>query len=173
MNKTLKEYHELINDNTNLVYYVLSREFGTHIRDEDLIQSGMLGLCLAAQRWDSTKDVKFATYAYKTIHGECLKQFRQRSVNAVVSLDYKASEDSEDTLYNLAIVKTEDYITQADVNRLPTEKLRTIANKLAMGYSQTEIAHQLNVSRSNVHKRVREIRKLLKERVDNGHTDRK
>jgi RNA polymerase sigma factor for flagellar operon FliA len=48
----------------------------THIDQEDLFESGILGLIEAAERFDAAKNVKFKTYAFHRIRGAILDYLR-------------------------------------------------------------------------------------------------
>ncbi len=48
----------------------------SHVDREDLIESGILGLIEAAERFDKKKGVKFKTYAYHRIRGSILDYLR-------------------------------------------------------------------------------------------------
>lgn len=45
---------------------------------EDLEQVAMLGLIIAVERYDLTKELKFSTYAVPTIHGKVLQHLRDK-----------------------------------------------------------------------------------------------
>lgn len=69
--------NKLIEDNMNLVYYLISRYYPTFIKDEDLIQCGMVGLCKAANSSNAIK-YKFSTYASACILNEIKSEFIRR-----------------------------------------------------------------------------------------------
>jgi len=62
-----------------LVKYVVGKfmiYLPSHIEQEDLIESGILGLIEAAERFDEDKNVKFKTYAFHRIRGAVLDYLR-------------------------------------------------------------------------------------------------
>lgn len=78
---------QLVEDNVNLVYYLIRKYYPTLINDEDIIQIGMVGLCEAAKRWDSNKS-KFSTYAGSWIKNEIKHELQERASRQVeVSLE--------------------------------------------------------------------------------------
>ena len=84
---------KLIEENMNLVYSIVSKEYPTYLHDEDIIQSGMLGLCKAADKWDERKS-KFSTYAWKCIRNEINQEFINRKPHAGnISLETRVGED--------------------------------------------------------------------------------
>lgn len=145
---------QLIEDNINLVYSLISKEYPTYIYDEDLIQSGMLGLCKAANTWEEGK-AKFSSYAWKCIRNAIHQEFRQRKpFNNICSLDTPTGDGL--TLAD-AIVGDEDvqyvdfepfFITlntiEQDIVRLKTKDM-----------SNVEIAQELGVSPPYVSKTIR------------------
>ncbi len=70
------ELDEVIKQNSNLVYSICSKYQGYNDK-EDLHQVGMIGLINAYKNFDSTKDVKFSTYAFPYIVGEVSKYVRE------------------------------------------------------------------------------------------------
>ncbi|GJQ58254.1 MAG: FliA/WhiG family RNA polymerase sigma factor [Candidatus Scalindua sp. AMX11] len=70
---------KLITEYLPLVKYVVGRlmvNVPTHVDREDLIESGILGLIEAAQKYDTTKQVQFKTYAFHRIRGSILDYLR-------------------------------------------------------------------------------------------------
>lgn len=74
-------------DNIPFVYYIIHKYYPTFAKDEDIIQSGMVGLVKAANKFDSTKG-KFSTYAGVIIKNEIAKELKLRvNDSQTVSLD--------------------------------------------------------------------------------------
>lgn len=77
--------YELFENNKKLVFYVIKKLRHNYQKDhaivelDDMVQVGYIGLWKAAQRFDESKDFKFATYAVPTIMGEILKEIRDKS----------------------------------------------------------------------------------------------
>ena len=68
-----------IMDYLPLVKYVVGKfmmYLPSHIDQEDLFESGILGLIEAAERFDDSKNVKFKTYAFHRIRGAVLDYLR-------------------------------------------------------------------------------------------------
>lgn len=60
-----------------LVYYLVHKYYPTYAKDEDIIQSGMLGLVKAANNYDDSKS-KFSTYAGVVICREIAQELKNR-----------------------------------------------------------------------------------------------
>ena len=96
----------LITDNMALVTYMLKKITGSY--DEDLYQSGCLGLTKAAQSFDPEKGFKFTTYASRCIMNEIFMEFRSNKKRFLcVSLDAEFSKHNDLTLSKLLPNKSE------------------------------------------------------------------
>lgn len=73
---------DLITDNMSLVYHIIHHDYPRYKTDEDVIQSGMLGLVKASKNFDASKG-KFSTYARRYIHGEIKKELKKREANKI------------------------------------------------------------------------------------------
>ena len=148
---------QLIEDNMNLVYAIVSKEYPTYLHDEDIIQSGMLGLCKAADKWDERKS-KFSTYAWKCIRNEINQEFINRKPHAVtISLETRVGEDG--TLGD--ILAGDDDVGYVDdepfYNQLTDDERRVfVANK--NGFTTEEMATRFDWSTQKVQKLLRLIR---------------
>lgn len=152
---------QLIEDNMNLVYSLISKEYPTYLQDEDIVQCGMVGLCKAADKWDDSKS-KFSTFAFICIRNEIRMELRRRQKhNGVLSLDYEVDgNDGERTAFGDCIVGDEDvhYID----TELPTltARERQVFELFQTGLTQTEVAKKLGLSKQRVWKVRRKIRTL-------------
>ena len=154
---------QLVEDNVNLVYGLISKEFPTYINDEDLIQTGMLGLCQAAESWDENRG-KFSSFAYICIRNAICKEFRYRNKHqGVWSLDYiVTNEDGEVGSFGDCVVGEEDvaYVdTEFNRGRLNKKEL-AICELLTAGVEPLEISKQLNISSQYVYATRRKMRLL-------------
>lgn len=144
---------KLIEDNMNLVYFVIHQNFPRYRNDEDLVQVGMIGLCKAADAWDEEKGT-FANFAVNCIYNTMCKEFRYRNRQKLTySLDY-AYSDSEDesmTLGDILVGDSDvDWVDVGGLYNLLTEQERVIVDMKRMGLNQREIAERLGVSRQTV-----------------------
>lgn len=67
---------EFINKNLGLVHACARRFFGKGIEYDDLYSAGCMGIIKAYDRFDSSRGVKFSTYAVPVILGEIKRLFR-------------------------------------------------------------------------------------------------
>ena len=151
---------KLIEDNMNLVYSLVSREYPTYLYDEDIIQTGMLGLCKAAEQWDETKS-KFSNFAWHCIRYEIIKEFKRRAKhNGVLSLDYETTTDGVRGSLGDTIVGDEDVLYIDDCADQLTPLERSILDLLKKGFTAKEAAESLGTTLHKVYFTQRKIRIL-------------
>ena len=78
--RSKEERDQLIEQYLPLVHHIVGRltiSLPSGVDREDLYSSGVLGLIHAAQAYDSAKGASFKTYAYTTIRGAILDEFRR------------------------------------------------------------------------------------------------
>jgi RNA polymerase sigma factor for flagellar operon FliA len=76
---TLVERNKMVEENLPLVRYVASRIAGrlpSHVEIDDLINSGVIGLIDAVEKFDPGRKIKFKTYAEFRIKGAILDELR-------------------------------------------------------------------------------------------------
>lgn len=160
----MESKQKLIEDNMELVYSVITKEYPTFIRDEDIIQSGMLGLCKAADGWDESKS-KFSTYAWKAIRNEINRELSDRCKHQhVLSLDYpiKNEDGDKSTFGDLIEDKKDIGFVEAEFDeRCLSQREREVYELLKNGYDTVEIRKELGVSRQWVWSIIRKIKRKL------------
>lgn len=112
------EQRKLAEDNMKLVYHVIARDYPTFKGDEDIVQSGMLGLCRAATKWNESRGA-FSTYACVCIRSAICQELRARQPHTqVVSFDTPVSENLtlEDTIAGDDGVDLVDYSFLRELN---------------------------------------------------------
>lgn len=72
----MKSLTELILQNSNLIYSIASK-FGNNNDMDDLFQAGCIGMMEAYKRFDSSRGVKFTTFAYPYILGRISEYVRE------------------------------------------------------------------------------------------------
>ena len=151
---------QLIEDNMNLVYSLISREYPAYLYDEDIIQTGMLGLCKAAEQWDETKS-KFSNFAWYCIRYEIIKEFKRRAKHSgVLSLDYETTTDGVRGSLGDTIVGDEDVLYIEDCANQLTPLQRSILDLLKKGFTAKEVAQTLGTTTQKVYFTQRKIRIL-------------
>lgn len=155
------EQKRLVEDNMNLVYFTISKYYPTFVNNEDVIQSGMLGLCKAATTYDASK-TKFATYGAMCIRNEIRLWLRSRQkwVNDLSLSTTMTDEEGSDSFEERIPAETEEVGNDfADfINKLP-DRDKLICNLRLEGGTLDEIGDQLGVSHQWIHQKMRKIKK--------------
>ena len=161
-----KRTDELVKQNLGLVGLVLKGIVKENQDRDDLFQIGSIGLIKAAQSFDESKKIKFATYACQCIQNEILMEFRRqggKSRNAP-TLSFEApinrnNEGKKLVVGDMIVDQKQNFEEQKECIELLEEVLNYIINKLSFkeryivlcragGITQDELAEQLQVSQS-------------------------
>ena len=166
------ERNRMIEDNMNLVYYLVRKYF---YNNEDYYDVGMIGLIKGVDSYDKSRG-SLCTYLGKCIYNEILMTHRNdKNPKKYLSLDYEESRlsnlitDSIDMEEQL-IVKEKETLLYESVEKLnPFEKFIIVKyyglynnDKL----SQREIANILNIRPSGVCKKHLSALKKLKKYME-------
>ena len=100
---------DLIIENKNLIYKIANM-YKSQVDIEDLFQAGCIGLVNAYRKFDSNKNVKFTSYAYKYILGEISNIVREDRILPISKEKYSL---------NKKIETTRSFLTQ-ELQRIPT-----------------------------------------------------
>ena len=156
---------QLITENMNLVYSVVRKHYPTFIGDEDIIQCGMIGLCLAAKSWDSGKG-EFSTYAWKCIRNEINHEFRRRSkCPPTLSLEYEMDdgEGGTATLRDLIVGESDiEYLDNESILRQLNRNEKVVFELLKSGLTTSDVANATGLHIETVRKHIRKIKLLLR-----------
>lgn len=169
----MDDINKAIEENTPLVYYIIRKYFPTFIHDDDIIQSGLIGLWKSLINFDSTKNIKFATFATKVIMNDINMEIRKRRKSRLdISMHTSVSGTSDDNdleIYdsmsdNLSGVH--DYSTYELEQCLRsdkfTEKERTVLVYKYRGYTQKKIGDKMGISQSQISRIEKNIRTKFK-----------
>jgi RNA polymerase sporulation-specific sigma factor len=142
---------KLITDNINLVYYVLHKYYPYSIADEDLIQAGMVGLCVAAERYNEELG-KFSVYAVKGIRNYMNLELKNRKkfANQIsLSTEVKLGEGEDGAITLEDILPGDEGIDFLDsdtyLSELTEVEKRVVEMRL-LGYTRQDIGAELGVS---------------------------
>ncbi len=171
----------LIEHNLRLVVYIAKRFDNTGIDMEDLISIGSMGLIKAVKSYNSSKNIKLATFASRCIENEILMYLRKMvKIKAEVSLDEPLNMDAEGNKLVLSdILGTDSDIVYKDIearfeNDLLFELFSGLSERdkqiVGMRYglygseekTQKEIADMMNISQSYISRLEKRILLKLK-----------
>ena len=141
----------------NLVYYIINKHYPTFRKDEDVIQSGMLGYAKALKGYSKGLG-EFGNYAYACILNEIRAYFKNELKEKYEVYDFieEVGEGIEDdTEFKLWLMNLR-------------WDLQVVADGKIRGLSTKEISEELGVSTKQVRKIVNELRWLMEKRKGGG-----
>lgn len=167
---------ELIIHNLKLVFYRVYKTYSTlPIDNEELISIGIIGLIKAVDTFDIDKNNQFTSYAFKCIDNEILyflrgekKHKRPISLDEYISLgNLKVGDfiyDEEDLVSNYEEKETLSEVRKL-ISSLPEEDKVLYNLYFNKGFSQKEISSILDMSESNISRRIKKILIKLENRM--------
>ena len=154
---------KLVEDNMNLVYFLVNRYYPTFVTDEDIIQCGMMGLCRAANSWEEEKGT-FSTFAGTCILNEICREFKRRSRQpSSISLECRrfSSDDEKNTLGDTLIGDEDvDFVDYDTFYNLLTPMDKEIVKYKQQGVTNKDIGKILGCSGTSVDKHLRKMRRI-------------
>ena len=164
-----KEYRKrLVEDNIGLAYLALKK---FKLNSEEYFDVAAIGLCKAANTFDTSRGLAFSTYAMFVISNELKVVYRgltnQKHIPeyAICSYNTEVLEDSDKTFIEYNVQSSQSIendivlklVVQQVVDSL-SAKEQCLFNLIMQGYTQYEVARYLNVSQSLVAKVMKKIR---------------
>ena len=174
----------LIERNLRLVAHVSKKYQATNIDQDDLISIGTIGLIKGINSFDSSKNIKLATYVARCIENEILMFLRSsKKTKSEIYLNEPIGKDKDDNEVTLMeVLETEDKSIEDEIDlkmkvKKLYEKMKAVLKdreknilELRFGLggkkpkTQNEIASMLGISRSYVSRiETKAINKLNKE----------
>jgi len=164
---------EILKKYTPLVKGIASKYASYGVPLDDLIQEGMIGLWRAIEKFDSTKETKFSTYATYWIKKYILQSLETETKTSLNALELKEDINHTDVTSN-----TEPGEAREESLGLPDDLPEIERKVLALLYGLdgkgsrdlTTIAEITNLPREKVRqikeKGLRRLKKLKKENID-------
>lgn len=151
---------QMILSNHGIVFSVM-KNLSIPLTDEDMFQTGIIGLLKAINTFDASKGYQFSTYAFPIVRNELLMAFRKskRSVVAAFSLDDNADiGNGESVPYAEMIADGKDYeenvvnsmLVQQIFERLESREKHIFTMFFVESRTQSEISKALGISQSYV-----------------------
>lgn len=178
--KTEQEREKLVLENLRLVHWLLKTRMGITCKDpnyEDLIGVGNLGLVKASISFDTSKKIKFVSYASIVVLNEFRMFFRKNNKHEKdVSLDAPITigKDGDEALlselipspnsdFTEQILENESFLKSLSIilNVLTGREREIILYQLA-GETQEDIAKRFNLSQSYISRLKRKLSNKLK-----------
>lgn len=171
----------LIEHNLRLVVYIARRFENTGVGLEDLISIGTIGLIKAVNTFNSSKNIKLATYASRCIENEILMYLRKISgQKSEVSLDEPLNTDWDgnelllsdvlgtegDEIYRVLEEDADKRILLGAIESLAERERTIIIMRFGLygskEYTQKEVADNMGISQSYISRLEKRIISRLK-----------
>ncbi len=161
---------QMILSNHGIVFSVM-KNLSIPLTDEDMFQTGIIGLLKAINTFDTSKGYQFSTYAFPIVRNELLIAFRKskRSVVAAFSLDDNADiGNGESVPYAEMIADGKDYeenvvnsmLAQQIFERLESREKHIFTMFFVESRTQSEISKALGISQSYVSRIISSMGKM-------------
>ena len=175
---------KLVEHNLRLVVYIAKKFENTGVGLEDLISIGTIGLMKAINTFNSSKNIKLATYSSRCIENEILMHLRRNNrLKSEISIDEPLNQDGDGNELLLSdILGTDDDVTSRGVEDEVDKKLlkASIAKlnsreknimELRFGFktgeekTQKEVADMLGISQSYISRLEKKIINKMKKEI--------
>ncbi|BED92959.1 MAG: RNA polymerase sporulation sigma factor SigE [Candidatus Paraimprobicoccus trichonymphae] len=172
----------LIMHNLKFVVYILKE---LDLLDDDLLSVGTFGLIKAANSFNPSKHVKFATYASKCIKNEIFLQLRKnekfkndvsmynliKNGKNILILDLIDDETAEEPFFNLDSEYEKNFLLQKALKMLTQSEIGVIAQLYGLfgnkRKTQVELSRVLGITQSYISrvesKAIRKLRKFFED----------
>lgn len=161
---------QMILSNHGIVFSVM-KNLSIPLTDEDMFQTGIIGLLKAINTFDTSKGYQFSTYAFPIVRNELLMAFRKskKSVMVAFSLDDNADiGNGESVPYAEMIADGKDYeenvvnsmLAQQIFESLGSREKHIFAMFFVESRTQSEISKALGISQSYVSRIISSMGKM-------------
>ena len=185
LNESENAKQVLVERNLRLVVYIAKKFENTGLDLEDLISIGTIGLMKAINTFNTSKNIKLATYASRCIENEILMQLRRTTkIKTEISIDEPLNKDGDGNELLLSdILGTDNDVTskriEEEVDRVLLRKaieklssrekeimeLRFGANLQGKEKTQKEVADMMGISQSYISRLEKKIMKKMKKDI--------
>ena len=132
----------LVEENVGLIWSIVKRFTGRGCEVEDLFQIGCIGILKAIDKFDTSYEVQFSTYAVPMISGEIKRFLRD---DGIIKISRTLKEN------NYKIAQAVASLT-ADLNREPT--IDEISEYTGLSREDIVVAMESNIEVESIHKTV-------------------
>ena len=175
---------KLVEHNLRLVVYIAKKFENTGVGLEDLISIGTIGLMKAINTFNSSKNIKLATYSSRCIENEILMHLRRSNrLKSEISIDEPLNQDGDGNELLLSdILGTDEDITSRGIeDEVDKKLLKASISKLnsreknimvlRFGFktgeekTQKEVADMLGISQSYISRLEKKIINKMKKEI--------
>ena len=183
--ESIRSRDMLIEHNLRLVVYIAKRFENTGVGIEELISIGTVGLIKAINTFNTSKNIKLATYASRCIENEILMFIRkisyrkkEISIDEPLSVDWDGNElllsdilgSDPDSVSRRIEDEEERKILSAAVRELSERERLIVEMRYGIGgqneLTQKEVADALGISQSYISRLEKKIMRDLKRKIE-------
>lgn len=157
-----------IEENQQLVWYVLHRYFSSLIEDEDIYQCGLIGLWKAAKGYNEQRG-KFSTFAIRCIYTSIVEELRKRGAQKKQGLEVSLEDaypllpgndasSHQETGYEVI----EMVVALENLKRCFSETDWEIFYLHAIGYTHKSLSVKYKISTASICKIIKRMRTRLR-----------
>lgn len=158
------EFEQIFNENKKLVYLVIKKRFPTFMHDDDVIQSGYIGLWKAINTYDENK-YAFSTYAYWCIYNEISMYFRNLKTH-LPSEDKAVKEMVPmDALFHMVGDRSVNWVDIKGLLTAISEQERQIIILRLFGWTQKEIAEYVHITQAHVSRILKKMSSVINDYI--------
>tara|TARA_B100001094_G_scaffold182669_1_gene177095 strand:+ start:33349 stop:33915 length:567 start_codon:yes stop_codon:yes gene_type:complete len=161
--------NKLITNNIKLVHYIANNYKSSKNNENDLLQEGMYGLCVAADKFDPNRNVKFSTYSSYWIRGYILRHIYKDGLIRIP--EYRKGE-REHVIKHIddKVFETLSYNYNDNTNIMETVTLSDIEKQLIylrfdLKESYSTISRKYNITKYKVEKIYKKIFEKLSKQI--------
>lgn len=166
-----------ITEHKKLIHHVMKKYNikPTGIYDEDdYFQAGLIGVWIAAEKYDPSRGTTFATHAVPWIRSQMLKltsyEKAEMRMAETVSIYKEISKTSDVPLLMVDIIPLDKDVEEKLIDRISLkERIREamkfepfIVKKMIEGYKHAEIGEQMGITKQRVGQRIKAMREMVK-----------
>jgi RNA polymerase sporulation-specific sigma factor len=176
----------LIEHNLRLVVYIAKKFDNTGVGVEDLISIGTIGLIKSVNTFNSSRNIKLATYASRCIENEILMYLRRNnktrlevSIDEPLNVDWDGNElllsdilgTDDDVIFRDLEDEVEKKLLNLAVNKLTPREKKIVELRFGLGreegteMTQKEVADYLGISQSYISRLEKKIISRLKKEI--------
>lgn len=159
---------QVILNNAGMIGIIL-KSMNLNPLDEDLFQTGMIGLVKAVNTFNPDKGVKFSAYAAPIIRNEILMTLRKKRIIPAFSLDEEYQLDNGETIPRGNMIASEKRFEELSDSKFDFDaffkELSDREKKIVLlsmnGVKQMDIAQDIGVTQSQISRILKGIRKKI------------
>ena len=160
------EQEKLVLNNENLIYHILKKY---NLSVDEYYEVGVIGLCKAAISYNSNFGFTFSTYACKCIENGVKLEFRNQSKRIHPDMLIYIDEVDEENNTYLQIPCPKSNVENNAIAEMYIQKIidtmndrdKIIIQMIFDGFTQTEIASEMSMSRGNVSRIFRKFKSKI------------